>query len=165
MGSRMPCTSAVQKRVVFTTLCVVGWWPQCCCNRSSDTSYHTGRIRRGQRAQMWAGEYDGPHAALVKSVLSSGGEKTLAKATCEGLGGGATVIKKRTGCGCGGGAGGHAAEVSEAGFAALEGARSGATAAPRAQPCLEEAAECLGVCCTVWLMQRLCKALCRLAGL
>lgn len=114
---------------------------------------------------MWAGEYEGPHAALVKSVLGSSGEKTLAKATCEGMGGGATVIKKRSGCGCGGGAGGHAAEVGEAGFAALEGACSGAPAAPWAQYALEQASGCIGLCCIVWVVQSLCNGPSRLAVL
>ena len=77
--------------------------------------------------QMWAGEYDGPHAALVASLLRSGEAKTLAKATCEGLGGGFTAIKK-AGCGAAGyGAGfgvdGCATAAGEEGFNALEGAQ------------------------------------------
>lgn len=73
---------------------------------------------------MWAGAYDGPHAALVQSLLGTGDAKTLAKGTCEGLGGGVTVIKK---AGCGSSASGFTADgcvmdVGEAGYTALEGA-------------------------------------------
>ena len=73
---------------------------------------------------MWAGAYDGPHAALVQSLLGSGDAKTLAKGTCEGLGGGVTVIKK---AGCGSSASGFTADGcvtdgGEAGYTALEGA-------------------------------------------
>ena len=76
--------------------------------------------------QMWAGEYDGPHAALVASLLHGGEAKTLAKATCEGLGGGFTAVKK-AGCGAAGygagfGADGCAVPTGEQGFTALEGA-------------------------------------------
>lgn len=76
---------------------------------------------------MWAGEYDGPHAALVASLLRSGEAKTLAKATCEGLGGGFTAVKK-AGCGAAGygagfGADGCAVPAGEQGFTALEGAQ------------------------------------------
>lgn len=73
---------------------------------------------------MWAGAYDGPHAALVQSLLGSGDARTLAKGTCEGLGGGVTVIKK---AGCGSSASGFTADGcvmdgGEAGYTALEGA-------------------------------------------
>ena len=76
--------------------------------------------------QMWAGEYVGPHAALVATLLRSGEAKTLAKATCEGLGGGFTAVKK-AGCGAAGygagfGADGCAMAAGEEGFTALEGA-------------------------------------------
>ena len=88
-----------------------------------------------QWAQMWAGEYDGPHAALVASLLRGGEAKTLAKATCEGLGGGFTAVKK-AGCGAAGygagfGADGCAAAAGEEGFTALEGAQSTGTSEGR----------------------------------
>ena len=90
---------------------------------------HAFRIINGPEwAQMWAGEYDGPHAALVASLLRGSEAKTLAKATCEGMGGGFTAVKK-AGCeaaeyGAGFGADGCAAAAGEEGFTALEGAQS-----------------------------------------
>lgn len=89
-----------------------------CSRDSSRTQLHGVAA-----AQMWAGDYEGPHAALVATLLGGGDAKTLAKATCEGLGGGVTVIKK-AGCGAGGAGGGWPEGVGEAGYAALEGAQA-----------------------------------------